>query len=199
MNTLSQLALGVLCGSAILACTDETPNNTSTKKPATSAQIQVFKDSCMTAGGEVYQTAGCNGTAKCKGSYLNLDDGMKSYNECAGKNACRGIQCLEPNSMGPASSATKTSSSSMMSSSIMSSMAMSSSGAQVQVTKSTIMASTSLQSFQNNCTTAGGQVSSQECSGKNSCAGLYFHTSDNKVSESVCQSHNTCAGSKCEI
>lgn len=205
MNKLSKLALGSICTASIVACFDS-GTQTSTAKPTVSqAQITAFQDSCNKAGGEFYKTPGCNGTAKCKGSYINLDSAKFTYNECAGKNTCRGYQCIEPNamksSMAMSSSATSSmamSSSAAMSSMAMSSMAMSSSSTSATA-KATLLASPTALAFSQNCTAAGGTVSSESCKGLNTCAGVYFTTADNKAAESACKGHNSCAGSKCTL
>lgn len=203
MNKYSKLALGAICTASLAACFDSgTESNNANAKPTISqSQIDTFKDSCNKAGGEFSKTAGCNGTAKCKGSFINLDSAKITYNECAGKNSCNGYQCIEPKAMMssmPMSSMTKISSSSM-SSMAMSSMASMSSSSTSATAKSLILASPSLSAFQQNCTSNGGKISEEVCKGHSTCAGLYFTTADNKATENSCQGHNSCAGSKCEI
>lgn len=210
MNTLSKLAFGAICSATIFACSEDDSTTPNSGSQFSAQEIQTFKDSCQKAGGEYYQTPGCNGTAKCKGSYLNLDSGKKSYNECMGKNSCKGIQCIEPNAHSSANSSSSMSQSSSMamssapsSSSMMPMSSAASSSSSVSAAQAQILASPSQAEFSSNCTTAGGKVSEQTCNGHNTCAGLYFHTGayGTKVGATSvsCQAHNTCAGVKCEI
>jgi hypothetical protein len=193
----SKIAFGALCAATLplMACQETTGASAATEQ-----QKMAFTDSCSQAGGTVYVTPGCNGTAKCKGAYLDLDNGQVSYNQCAGKNSCRGIQCLEPNSM---SSSAMSSSSMTMSSSMMSSSATQSSSSVAPSPKEQLLASPSLTAFKETCDSVKGKYASADCTGHNTCAGIYFHTGSygTKVgsTEVSCSGMNKCAGAKCEI
>lgn len=131
-----------------------------------------FREACASKGGRIHQTS-CNGTAQCKGLYLNGETGKVETNECAGKNACAGLQCLDT-TVAPMMDTAKLT--------------------------ATLQAARTQAEFSQACTTLGRSLRTEAtCKGHNTCAGIRFVTETGKTEQTTCAGHGSCRGVSCPI
>lgn len=163
-KSLVLLALaGIAAG--LSSCNDEPVDITT---PDQKAQ---FRDACASKGGRIHETT-CNGTSQCKGLYLNGETGKVETNECAGKNTCAGLQCLDT-TVTPVDTAKAT---------------------------ATLLAARTQADFTKACTTLGKSTRAEaECAGHNTCAGVRFLTATSKTEQTTCAGHGSCAGVSCPL
>lgn len=193
---LAKLAmLGLVAGSSsfMVGCFDSTSSTDETNVAGANSSVdsssaisisdaktpEEFKKLCTEAGREINQV-GCNGQATCAGAYWDLDKNLNTVNKGEGTNSCNGIQCLQGSEM--------------------SSMESSSSGENnVELTENQkkVLAATSESEFKTLCKDISGTVSSVECNGHSTCAGIFWNEGEKNASLSSCQGTNSCAGTQC--
>ncbi len=172
-KSLVFLALAGLAA-GLSACDNEPVDITS---PDQKAQ---FREACASKGGRIHTTT-CNGTAQCKGLYLNGETGKVETNECAGKNTCAGLQCLDTTVtmpkdtvMAPADTA--------------------------KTAAASLLAARTQEEFTQACTVLGKTLRTEStCKGHNTCAGVRFVSGTAKTEQTVCAGHGSCSGVSCPL
>lgn len=163
-KSLVLLALAGLAA-GFTSCDDE-PTDITT--PDQKAQ---FREACASKGGRIHQVS-CNGTSQCKGLYLSGETGKVQTNECAGKNTCAGLQCLDT-TVAPVDTAKA---------------------------KAALESARTQAEFTQACTSLGKTVRTEAtCMGHNTCAGVRFLTDSAKVETSSCAGKGSCKGISCAM
>jgi hypothetical protein len=198
---LAKLAmLGLVAGSSslIVGCFDSTSSSDDTPAAGASSSVasssttntgnvnigdaktpEEFKKICTDLGMELKEVT-CSGQATCAGAYWNLDDTVNTTLEAAATNACNGIQCLPGSEM--------------------SSMELSSTtenNVELTENQKKVLAATSETEFKTLCNDISGTISSVECNGNSTCAGIIWNEGEKNASLSSCQGTNSCAGTQC--
>lgn len=136
-----------------------------------------FREACASKGGRIHATT-CNGTSQCKGLYLNGETGKVETNECAGRNTCAGLQCLDTTVTTPVDTAK----------------------ADTAKTVATLLAARTQAEFTKACATLGKSTRAEaECKGHNTCAGVRFLTATGKTEQTTCAGYGSCAGVSCPL
>lgn len=163
-KSLVLLALAGLAA-GLSSCDDKPVDITS---PDQKAQ---FREACTSKGGTIHPTS-CEGTSQCKGLFLNGETGKVESSECAGKNSCAGLQCLDTTVV-PIDTAKVT---------------------------ATLQAARTLADFTSACTTLGKSTRAEaECAGHNTCAGIRFLVDAGKTEKTSCAGHGSCKGVSCPL